>query len=161
MKTLLVVLAVAASLPASAAAAQPSSDALLACADITDTAARLTCFDRNAAAARGTPSPPMSSGEPARSQAESSPQPAQAPVPARDVAPPTTVQARIAETRKGAGGRYLVVLDNGQVWSHEMGSMAEFLRVGEAVTIRKSGLSFRLTLDSGKQKNWVRVTQVR
>lgn len=73
-----------------------------------------------------------------------------------------TLQARITETRKATGGLYLVILDNGQVWRHETGSMAEYLRAGEAVTIRRAGLgSYRLTLDAGRNKDWIRVTRIR
>jgi hypothetical protein len=72
------------------------------------------------------------------------------------------LQARIAGTRKATGGLYLIILDNGQTWRHESGSMEPYLKVGEAVTIRKGTLgSHRLTLDSGQSKNWVRVTRVR
>lgn len=72
------------------------------------------------------------------------------------------LQARITESRRSTGGVYVVTLDNGQVWQHEMGSMADYLRVGEAVTIRRASLgSYRLTLDDGRDKNWVRVTRIR
>jgi hypothetical protein len=75
---------------------------------------------------------------------------------------PKVLHARITDARRGSGGVYLLTLDNGHVWRHEQGSMAAYLKVGEAVTIRPASLgSYRLTLDSGNSKNWVRVTRVR
>ena len=72
------------------------------------------------------------------------------------------LQARIATTRKGAGGLYFVTLDNGQVWRHEDGAMADYMKAGEAVTISRASLgSYRMTLDAQNAKNWVRVTRVR
>lgn len=73
-----------------------------------------------------------------------------------------SLQARITQAGRGGQGTYLITLDNGQVWRHEQGSMAPYLNPGEAVTITPASLgSYRLTLDSGSRKNWVRVTRVR
>jgi hypothetical protein len=172
MKTYLAALALATAVPVPAA---QSTANVLACADIVDSGARLECFDRSAATARSarTPAPaPVTPPQPA-------PQPpvSEAPVstdspassfgaeglkrnkPAADEA---TLQSRIAETRRSGGGLYLITLENGQIWRHETGSMAPYLLAGEAVTIRKASLgSYRLTLDSGRSKNWVRVTRIR
>jgi hypothetical protein len=72
------------------------------------------------------------------------------------------LRARIASTRRGGQGTYLIALDNGQVWRHEEGSQAEYLKVGEAVTITRGAMgSYRLTLDAGSSRNWVRVSRVR
>jgi Neuraminidase (sialidase) len=73
-----------------------------------------------------------------------------------------SLQGRITDARRGAQGTYLLTLDNGQVWRHEQGSMADYLRPGETVTITRASMgSYRLTLDSGSKKNWVRVTRLR
>jgi hypothetical protein len=153
MKTCIVAIALLTGLPASAAENAASADRALACSDIKDAAARLECFDRSAAAARepvATAMPVAPPAQPATPQAAGKP------------AEQLPLHARIIETRKASGGLYLVILDNGQTWRHESGSMEPYLKVGEAVTIRKGSLgSHRLTLDSGKAKNWVRVTRVR
>jgi septal ring-binding cell division protein DamX len=118
--------------------------------------------------------------------AQSAPVSSQAPVPAQAApsAPPTqfalgeeqlkgrnqvqaaqeqaSLQARITQAGRGGQGTYLITLDNGQVWRHDQGSMASYLTPGEAVTITRASMgSYRLTLDSGSKKNWVRVTRVR
>jgi hypothetical protein len=73
-----------------------------------------------------------------------------------------SLHGRITQAGRGAQGTYLVTLDNGQVWRHEQGAMADYLTPGETVTITRASLgSYRLTLDSGNKKNWVRVTRVR
>ena len=176
MKTYLAAFALATALPVPAA--QSTTD-VLTCADIVDSAARLECFDRSAAAARGKQAPAAPAAPPVRSPPAA---PAAAPVPPppaaanpadkaasfgdeslKDRAQGTdeALHARIAETRKSGGGRYLIILDNGQVWRHEMGSMAPYLLVGEAVTIRRASMgSYRLTIDAGRSKNWVRVMRV-
>lgn len=80
----------------------------------------------------------------------------------RESTEPSVMQARIATLRNGNGGVYFITLDNGQVWRHESGSMAEYLNQGAAVTISKAALgSYRLTLDDGRSKNWIRVSRVR
>ncbi len=152
-------------------------DALLACSDIREGVARLDCFDRAAEAQKGqgaartaTPTTaPATSATPAAPAA-----PAQTPSSSigeeqlrrsstDDAAEaPKVLHARITESRRGSGGVYLLTLDNGHVWRHEQGSMAAYLKAGEAVTISPASLgSYRLTLDSGSSKNWVRVTRVR
>ena len=71
------------------------------------------------------------------------------------------LHAHIAELKAAGSGRYLVVLDNGQVWRHEDAYLGGFLKTGEAVTISKGAMgSYRLTRDAGQSKNWIRVTRV-
>lgn len=133
-----------------------SMDRVLACADITNAVARLECFDRSVAAARA----PATSAAPvvAPSTVEVLPKEQEKPQARAE----DTVQAHITGARKASGGLYLIMLDNGQTWRHEQGSMEPYLKVGEAVTIRRGTLgSYRLTLDSGNAKNWVRVTRIR
>jgi hypothetical protein len=162
-------------------AAEPpavSLDRMLACAEITAATARLECFDRSVAATRApdtraAPAPavvpaPAPVQVPSRVEA-SPPPPPQASSPAEEKTKGNeqpeatgTVHARITETRKASGGLYLIMLDNGQTWRHEQGSMEPYLKVGEAVTIRRATLgSYRLTLDAGKASNWVRVSRIR
>lgn len=139
-------------------------DALLACSSIREGVARLDCFDAAAVAQRGqgvAPVPPPAVAPPEQSSSIGEEQ-----LRRRNtedaVEESRILHARITEARRGSGGVYLLTLDNGHVWRHEQGSMAAYLKVGEAVTIRPASLgSYRLTLDSGNSKNWVRVTRVR
>lgn len=186
MKARVLVVMVSAAVPAlaaGAAAAAQNQGGIAACSAITDPAARLACFDAESArldsnsgakveapaapvrpapeapASRSTPAPPTAAtstpavptlGEEQLRRNDSSPQNQE------------TLKAKISETRRGSGGVYFVTLDNGQVWRHEEGSMAEFLRPGSAVTISRASMgSYRLTLDAGSARNWVRVTRVR
>lgn len=175
MKTCIAAIALATALPSSAAETAAPAAPFIACSDITDAAARLECFDRGAAAAREPRAPATPVNPPAQpatppvadkaadasagaqfgdEQLKKNDQPKDAEAPA--------LQAHITATRKASGGLYLIILDNGQTWRHESGSMDPYLKVGEAVTIRKGIMgSYRLTLDSGQAKNWVRVSRVR
>lgn len=167
-----------------AAAASPDVDQLLTCSRIQDTGARLQCFDRIVAPlaqqAATRAQPPAAAASPVTPRATPSTAPAVA-SPSRAATLPEfgqeqlkpkdqlaaspeslALHARIASMRKGGQGTYLITLDNGQVWSHEASVQAEYLVVGEAVTISRAALgSYRLTRDAGKLKNWIRVTRVR
>lgn len=72
------------------------------------------------------------------------------------------LQAHISSVRSLPPDAYLVTLDNGQSWRHENMRQAEFLKVGDAITITRASLgTYRLTRDAGDAKNWIRVTRVR
>lgn len=166
MTTHIAALALFTALPAAAADPATSLDRLLACAGIADAVPRLECFDRGVAAVRAPAinAAPVVAAAPATSSAPApEPQTATAPlVEARPSETAAVVQARIVASGRSSGGLYYVTLDNGQTWRHESGSMEPYLKVGEAVTISKGSLgSHRLTLDSSKSKNWVRVTRLR
>jgi hypothetical protein len=184
-KPLLTLALAAACTPAWSAAPAPALDGLIACADVQDTQQRLACFDREIAplarAARTT--------APASAAVARAPAPAAAPTPApatgstasskadkpsfgqeqlrakeRPAAPEEepALHAQIATLRETAPGTWLVALDNGQTWRHEDSQLGAYLRVGEAVTIRKSTLgAYRMTRDAGQARDWIRVTRVR
>lgn len=151
--------------PLCMAAGEPAADAQ-DCAAISDATARLACFDAAAARSRAAVAAPASASTsqspPAASSASAlGEEQLRSRRTDRDADEPA-LKARISEARRGNGGVYLLTLDNGHVWRHEQGSMAPYLKVGEAVTISPASLgSYRLTLDSGSSKNWVRVTRVR
>ncbi len=182
MKTT-VAASVAALLFAASAASQgaetlgSSLDRLVGCAEIAESSARLECFDRGVAPLRPQRGPapvaaPAPVANPVPVPAQTAP-PAQSAPPTRfalgeeqlkgrDQAEQASLQGRITQARRGAQGTYLITLDNGQIWRHEQGSMAEYLNPGETVTITRASMgSYRLTLDSGSKKNWVRVTRMR
>jgi hypothetical protein len=167
-------------------AAQAPAPEILACMELADATARLACFDRELAPfarERRAPAapppavpPPVSPAVVAEAPPPRAPAPQQAPPPEssfgheqlkpedRPASPAeaSTLHARIASHRRGGQGTYLVTLDNGQVWRHEEGSRVDYLKVGAAVTISRAALgSYRLTLDDGNARNWVRVTRVR
>jgi hypothetical protein len=171
-----------------AAAAAPDVDQLLACSRMQDTGARLQCFDRAVAplarqALADTPAPAVKAQAPAATvqvpaaTVRTTPGPAPAPAASRpefgqeqlrreDQPAPSkeslSITARITSQRSAGQGTYLVSLDNGQVWRHETGSQAEYLKPGDAVTITRGSLgSYRLTRDAGKAMNWIKVTRIR
>lgn len=168
---------------ASLGAAQPPAPGILACTELADASARLACFDRELAPfvrerrdvpaapppASPPPAPPPVSADVATPRAPSPPadsafaqeqlKPQDRPAPPAEAA---TLRGRITAHRRGGQGTYLVTLDNGQVWRHEEGSQVDYLKVGAAVTITRAALgSYRLTLDGGSARNWVRVSRVR
>ncbi len=176
------------SLSALAASPDAGRDRLVACGAETDQARRLACFDREIAPFR-TPAPPSPV---APAQGAASPPAPPAPAVQRPAAPPAPIvqapapraaelgeeqlkgkarppstenvdlRAHITALRQVEGGTSSVTLDNGQIWKHEDSVLGSYLRVGDAVTIRKGTLgSYRLTRDEGDDKNWIRATRVR
>jgi outer membrane biosynthesis protein TonB len=188
MNARLIVAMVSATLPALADAAEVTQDPgrITACSAIADAAARLACFDAESARLDPSAGAKVETPPPVRPAPESPAAPPAPPTtpPAATAGPTPTpkptlgeeqlrrnepareavqsLEAKIAETRRSTGGIYYVTLDNGQVWRHEEGSMAEYLRPGDAVTIQRAALgSYRLVLDGGRSKSWIRVTRVR
>ncbi len=177
-KPTLTLLLAAATIPAwPAGRAAPGPDDLLACAALQDSSARLACFDN--AVAPLVASRPVRPPAPTQPESRTPPAPKAQPdpVPApttrfgeeqldakqrqQDADEAQTLHARIAELKSASSGRYLVVLDNGQVWRHEDAYLGGFLKQGEAITISKGAMgSYRLTRDAGQSKNWIRVTRV-
>ncbi len=162
------------------AAAQDIPAALERCASLSDDHARLSCYDGIAAGFKHAAAPvPQTAAVPqAQASVPPPPPPAVAPVPAPTVAPPPTVAAKIAafgadtirkpETVNGEPkdvdeiratvtqvefsptNRFIVTLDNGQVWRQIDGdsTKARFRKGGDAVTISR-GLfsSYNLSID--------------
>jgi hypothetical protein len=154
---------------------------IVACADIQSAVARLDCFDREVAPFTRRPT-----GSTARATPTPMPAPIPAPIPPdtpivssapvtrpsfgeeqlapehRREASEQSLQATITSLRAVGATTFLVTLDNGQVWRHEDAHLGSFLRVGEAITVRKGSLgSYRLTRDAGATRNWIRITRVR
>jgi hypothetical protein len=185
MQKHLVILAVGLTVSSVAArAAGPSVDSLVACAGISDSTARLACFDREVApmVKAGAPAAPAIPPRAALPPAAPGPAIPAAPVPPTPAAgPPTfgdeqlsrerrpaataadqTLHARLTSQKSAGGGFTNLYLDNGQVWRHEDHVQGAYLRDGDAVTIEKGVLgSYKLSRDAGKSRNWIRVTRVR
>ena len=163
-----------------ASAASLSEDHLVACARMTDSAARLACYDREVA--------PLARkvAEPARAPSPAVPVPAPAAATVPTPAPATTpapsfgqeqltreqgpaakeeevaLHARLSSQKSVGPGLFNLYLDNGQVWRHEDQVLGSYLKDGDAITIEKGALgSYKLTRDAGKSRNWIRVTRVR
>lgn len=167
--------------------AVPLLDRLVACTAITADQARLACLDQELAPlARARVAPTAVQVQPRAATPE--PPAATPPAPATPPSPPVAetalpsfgneqlsagrkpainlaeqeLHARITELRTAASNRFMVTLDNGQIWRHEDAHRGSYLKVGEAITIRKGTLgSYRLTQDEGSSSNWIRVTRIR
>jgi hypothetical protein len=183
MKKPSVTLALALALaPAWSGEAPAPVDRLVACADVQDPAQRLTCFDREIAPlakARAASAPPAAAPPVAQRTAPATP----TPTPPSPPAPPAAslgeeqlspklrapvnedeqvLHAHISALRAQGPSTFVVALDNGQTWRHEDQHLGSYLRVGDAITIRKATLgTYRLTRDAGETRNWIRVTRVR
>jgi len=185
------VLAMIPMLNLAAAAAPPDADRLLACAKVEASSERLGCFDREAArlavllreaapvpAAVLPPAPPaVPAPVPAASAATAPVLPPVMPSPPSATASigqeqlagkqgqeaaEKILHARVTAQRKVGSSAFIVTLDNGQSWRHEDLHQSEYLREGDAITIRQAAMgSYRLTRDAGKVRDWIRVTRVR
>jgi hypothetical protein len=144
-------------------AAQPLSG-ILDCRMLTDDAARLACFDREAATLAGS--------------AAASRQPTVAPVSdakrqfglpehavvekeiAAGTRPPgvKTIEARVAQLSLTSDGRSVMTLDNQQVWRQLAVDKDLLLKPGEAVTISRGVLgSFWLETKQGRGTKVARI----
>jgi hypothetical protein len=134
------------------------------CSDLYDDAQRLACYDAafgkptRSAAAVAAPRAPTAPAAPATVPAPT-PAPAvrTAPAPVAPATPaaeklPKNVSAAISEVGRRADGRFVVTLDNGQVWSQLERDMAAQVAIGDAVTVRQGMLgSYILITRSGVQ----------
>lgn len=154
-----------------AKAAQPTTEALLACADEPDDPRRLRCFDAVVAGLRTAPAAPTASASAAPS------------VPAPVAAPETSAAAASAEDRFGARGDLkrekhadlseisatvtavstkpygglVVTLDNEQVWAEITSGSKLKLKPGDAVKIERGALgSYVLITSNGRSSKVAR-----
>jgi hypothetical protein len=146
-----------------AKAAERTADALLACADESDDAQRLRCFDAVVVGLRKAPAPVAS---------------------AAAVAPPPAAPAPTAEQKFGARGdikpdkhetlseltgtvtalgtkprgELIVTLDNGQVWAEITTSSKIKLKTGDTVKIERGALgSYSLVAPNGRSSKVSRI----
>jgi len=167
-----------------ARAASPAIDSLVACAGISDSTARLACFDREVAPLARVGAATVPATPPRAAQTRPVPVPTVPPTPVTRepaAATPTfgdeqlsreqrsastaadlTLHARLTSQKAAGGGFTNLYLDNGQVWRHQDQVLGAYLRDGDAITIEKGALgSYKLSRDAGKSRNWIRVTRVR
>jgi len=120
-------------------------DRLRACANETDDAARLACFDK-AAKADVPPAPvaveaaPRAPAEPAAAEAV----PSAAPDPVAEFGKEADredeireISAKVVEVSKRTRGEYVVTLDNGQVWTEKNAEPYLRIKVGDTVRIKR------------------------
>lgn len=108
-----------------------------ACASVRDDGDRLACYD-DAFGKPASAKSPDQFGLPPEKPSPSAP------------AEPTTITAAVTKLDRLRDGKFVVTLDNGQVWSQsEINSQAD-VRVGDSVTVRRGALkSYLLVTKAG------------
>jgi hypothetical protein len=133
-------------MPFRTAVSAPSAvpEPLRACAQLEDDSKRLSCYDREIARlstqdepVRQSPTPPSTTN----------PKPAKAPVSTEEAA----ISATVSNTARRADGRWVITLDNGQVWLQAETRGNFQTKPGDVVQVRISGLgnSFMHTTAGG------------
>jgi hypothetical protein len=154
------------------------------CSDLYDDAQRLACYDAafgkpaRPGAAPLAPQAPSAVQAPAQSPAQAAAQastqvPPRAPVapaPGARIAPPpaaappaeqapSSLTAAIASVRRISDERFVVTLDNGQVWEQLERDRAAEVKVGDRVTVRKAALGSFVLVTANKVQTKVRLRQ--
>ena len=121
-------------LPSAAIRAQMVTPALRACRAETDGAKRLACFDREMAHIDEPGQPAPAATQPAKPPVERFGLP-----PEHSAAPalPSKLTAHVTSAAQKSQGRYLITLDNGEVWLQTEDSLGFSPRAGSAVTITR------------------------
>jgi hypothetical protein len=138
------------------------------CSDLFDDAQRLACYDAafgkpSRTPAGGSTAAPSASAPVTRSAATALPSaPASSPAPAAPVAVPAPAAApalaaqplvgtsAVTQVARTANGRFVVTLDNGQVWGQLERDPTAEVQIGDKVTVRKASLgSYMMVTKSG------------
>ena len=142
------------------------------CSDLFDDAQRLACYDAafgkpSRTPAGGSTSAPSVTAPAARSAVTASPSasspapvvraapvaPVAVPAPAAAPAPaaqPLVGTSAVTQVARTANGRFVVTLDNGQVWAQLERDPAAEVQTGDQVTVRKASLgSYMMVTKSG------------
>jgi hypothetical protein len=152
----------AAFLVAQAAQAETLEDRLRACANESDDAARLACFDKAAevdapAAPVAVEVAPKAPAEPVAPEAATKAPPQAVAAEAAPTAAPRAapdpvaefgqeadredeireISARVVEVGKRTRGEYIITLDNGQVWTEKNAEPYLRIKVGDTVRIKR------------------------
>lgn len=157
---------------APAKAAERTTDAMLACADESDDAQRLRCFDAVVANMRKAPPPAatVAAAPPAAAPPAAAPQPAAPTVTpeqkfgARGEIKPdrhedlTELNATVTALGAKPHGELIVTLDNGQVWAEIAANSRVKVKVGDTVKIERGALgSFSLISPNGRSTKVSRI----
>jgi biotin carboxyl carrier protein len=148
-----------------ARAAERTTDALLACADESDDAERLRCFDAVVVSLRKAPAPVAPAAAVAAAPAPAAPAPtAEQKFGARgDIKPDKhEVLSELTGTVTALGtkprGELIVTLDNGQVWAEITTSSKIKLKTGDTVKIERGALgSYSLVAPNGRSSKVSRI----
>lgn len=150
---------------APAEAAERTTDALLACANESDDAQRLRCFDAVVVALRKAPAPVV----PAAAAAVAPPPAAPAPTAEQkfgargDIKPDkhealTELTGTVTALGTKPRGELIVTLDNGQVWAEITTSSKIKLKTGDTVKIERGALgSYSLVAPNGRSSKVSRI----
>lgn len=157
-----------------AQAAERTNEALLACANESDDAQRLRCFDAVVAGLRKAPAAPAVTA--AAAPASAAPSPAAAPPPATPAATPeqrfgargdikpdrheelSELNATVTALGTKPHGELIVTLDNGQVWGEIAPGSKVKLKTGDTVKIERGSLgSYSLIAPNGRSSKVSRI----
>lgn len=157
---------------APAKAAENTTEALLACADESDDARRLRCFDAVVAGSRKAPAAPATTAAAAQAAL---PPAATPPAATAATAPEAGFGARgdikpdrheelkeltatVTALGAKAHGELIVTLDNGQVWAEIAPNSKIKVKTGETVKIKRGALgSFSLVAPNGRSSKVTRI----
>ena len=134
-------------------AADVSSGALLACAQLGDAGERLTCYDRLSQQLPAAPGAQVPSAAPADLFGSTS-----ASVPAAPKAPRTelkSITARVVSLREQRQGGATLTLDNGQQW-RQLGTEDLVLKAGDSVKISRGLFDSFILMTDGNRSTHVR-----
>lgn len=162
-------------------AADRTTDALLTCANESDDAQRLRCFDAVVASMRKTPAAPAATAA-AALPAAAAPSPAAA-APSPAATPPPAASSPTAEQRFGARGdispdrheeiealtgtvtelgtkphgELILTLDNGQVWAEKASGSKVKLKTGDTVKIERGAMGSYTLIANGRSSKVSRI----
>lgn len=135
------------------------------CVNLQSPEERFACYERQVGAARTAPPPAPPPGAPeSASAAEGRPEPAGDPVDATE-SPDKTAEsqefvATITALRQTVPNRYVITLDNGQVWRQTYTEWYP-LRPGLEVTLRPSRWGGTFSLTAAEHGGFIQVQRVR
>jgi hypothetical protein len=159
-------------------AADRTTDALLACANESDAAQRLRCFDgvvANLRKAPAAPAPTAAAAAPAAAPAAAAPAAAAAPQPAAsaptaeqrfgargDISPDKHEQidelsGTVTALDTKPHGELIVTLDNGQVWAEKTPGSKVKLKTGDTVKIERGAMGSYTLIANGRSSKVARV----
>ena len=138
-----------------AQAAESTSDALLACANETDDARRLRCFDAAVADLRRAPAAPVPTPASPVSREDKFGARGDLDREKREVL--TEIAAKVTEVGAKPHGELVITLDNGQVWAERSANSKVKVKVGDTVKIESGALgSFTLIAPNGRSSKVAR-----
>lgn len=149
-----------------AEAAASTSDALFACANETDDARRLRCFDaavadlrrERAASVAATPGAPPPAALPPTPASREDKFGARGDLDREQREELTEITGKVTQVGAKPHGELVITLENGQVWAERSASSKAKVKVGDTVKIKSGALgSFTLIAPNGRSSKVARV----